>query len=128
MGTDNGEVAVGQRVVHFEITADDPERAAAFYRSAFGWNINTWGGPEEYWLCDTGQGDGINGAIMGRAHGQAVINTVQVEGRLEDALAQVVAAGGAQVGDINPIPGVGRFTYATDTEGNVFGIMEPEPG
>lgn len=118
---------MGQRVVHFEITADDPERAVDFYRSAFGWDISNWGG-EPYWLANTGEGDGINGAVMPRAHGQAVIITVQVDGRLEDAVARVVAAGGSPVGDINPIPGVGRFTYATDTEGNVIGLMEPEPG
>ena len=30
------------------------------------------------------------------------------------------------MGDIVVIPGVGRFSYAIDTEGNVFGVMEPE--
>jgi predicted enzyme related to lactoylglutathione lyase len=37
------------RVVHCEIAADDPERAAAFYRTGFGWHIQSrlalpWGG------------------------------------------------------------------------------------
>lgn len=114
------------QVVHFEITADDPERAAAFYREAFGWSISTWGGPMPYWLVSTGEGAGIEGAIMHRAHDQAMINTVEVEGRLEDALARVVAAGGSQLGEISPIPGVGRHCYARDTEGNVLGLMEPE--
>ncbi len=49
-----------------------------------------------------------------------------MEGTLEDAIERVVEAGGGQVGAIDPIPGVGRFTYAIDTEGNVFGIMEPQ--
>ncbi len=114
------------RVVHFEITADDPERAADFYRRSFGWTITNWEGPMDYWLVNSGDGPGIDGAITVRAHAQAVINTIQVEGSLEVAVARVVEAGGSQVGNINPIPGVGRFTYATDTEGNVFGIMEPE--
>ncbi len=117
---------MADRVVHFEITADHPERAAEFYRRSFGWEIDNWGG--EYWLVSSGDGPGIDGAIMARAHGQAVINTVQVSGILEDAIARVIAAGGATLGDVNRIPGVGRFTYATDTEGNVFGIMEPEHG
>jgi uncharacterized protein len=30
------------RVVHFEIHAADPERAAAFYRKVFDWNIKEW--------------------------------------------------------------------------------------
>jgi predicted enzyme related to lactoylglutathione lyase len=118
---------VADRVVHFEITADDPERAAEFYRRSFGWSIDSWGGPIDYRLASTGDGPGIDGAITARMHGQAVVNTIQVEGSLEDAVARVVAAGGSAAGDINPIPGVGRFTYARDTEGNVFGIMEPEP-
>ena len=118
---------MADRVVHFEITADDPERASEFYRRSFGWSIKNWGGPIDYWLVSSGDGPGIDGAITVRAHGQAVINTIQVDGGLEDAIARVVEAGGSQVGTINPIPGVGRFTYARDSEGNVFGIMEPQP-
>ena len=94
---------MADRVVHFEITADDPERAAEFYRRSFGWSINNWGGLVDYWLVSSGDGAGIDGAITARAHGQAVINTIQVEGRLEDAIALVVDAGGSQVGAINPI-------------------------
>lgn len=41
------------RVSHFEITADDPDRAAEFYRKAFGWEINDWGGPFKYLLATT---------------------------------------------------------------------------
>jgi predicted enzyme related to lactoylglutathione lyase len=63
---------------------------------------------------------------MGRAFDQAAINTVQVEGSLEDAVARVQKANGAQVDEIHSIPGVGRFTYVKDTEGNVFGMMEPD--
>jgi len=52
------------RVVHFEIHADDPERAAAFYRSVFGWEIRKWDGPFDYWLVMTGPREemGIDGA------------------------------------------------------------------
>src|SRR2546425_4132441 len=46
-------------VVHFEIPADDPERAAKFYRELFGWEISRWGNPAgagegpEYWMVRT---------------------------------------------------------------------------
>ena len=35
------------RPVHFDITADDPERAVAFYEKVFGWKLTHWegGGP-----------------------------------------------------------------------------------
>ena len=105
---ENGPMA--ERIIHFEITADDPERAAAFYRETFGWSITTWDGPANYWLVSTGEGLGVDGAIMGRTFEQAVINTVQVEGSLEDAVARVRKARGAQLDEIHSIPGVGRFT------------------
>ncbi len=56
------------RVVHFEIHADDPERAARFYTEAFGWTIVNVGGPVEYRLVTTGpDGEpGINGGIVRR--------------------------------------------------------------
>ena len=117
---------MSERVAHFEITADEPDRAASFYRDTFGWTVDKWEGPADYWLIGSGEGKGIDGAIMPRAHGQAVINTVQLESTVEDALARITKAGGAAMGDIVVIPGVGRFSYAIDTEGNVFGVMEPE--
>ena len=43
------------RVVHFEISADDPERVVNFYKDAFGWNINKWEAPMDYWLVQTGK-------------------------------------------------------------------------
>ena len=53
------------RVTHFEIPADDPERAADFYRKVFGWEIKKWDGPVDYWLVTTGSADepGIDGGI-----------------------------------------------------------------
>jgi predicted enzyme related to lactoylglutathione lyase len=115
---------MAERVVHFEITADDPERAVRFYRDVFGWEITKFEGAD-YWLITTGaEGPGIDGAIMPRTE-QPVINTVAVDGRLEDAIARVERSDGKPAGEIMDIPGVGRFSYVTDTEGNVFGLMEP---
>ena len=33
------------KFVHIDIAADDPERAAAFYKNAFGWTIDKLEGP-----------------------------------------------------------------------------------
>jgi len=57
------------RVVHFEIPVDDPERAGKFYANAFGWQIGSWGGPADYWICSTGAQDapGIDGALTRRS-------------------------------------------------------------
>ena len=44
------------RIVHFEIKADDPERAIRFYRQALGWKIEPMGdGSMGYWLVTTAQ-------------------------------------------------------------------------
>ena len=38
------------RVVHFEISADQPDRAIRFYQNVFGWQFTKWDGPMPYWL------------------------------------------------------------------------------
>ena len=113
------------RVIHFEINADDPDRAADFYRSLFGWEITKWGGPVNYWLVGTGPDEepGINGAIKDRDEGLATVNTVSVPS-VDEALAKVASLGGKALTEKMTIPGVGYHAYCSDTEGNVFGILE----
>ena len=117
------------RVVHFEILADDPARAGKFYQDVFGWDIQTWEGPEVYSLVTTGPDSvpGINGGIMGRHFNQPVSNTIQVES-LADAIAQVEGAGGTKIHGPSEIPGIGFQVYCTDTEGNIFGIHQSLEG
>ena len=117
------------RVNHFEITADDPKRAAAFYEKAFGWKFQDWGGPFTYLLATTGEKDevGIDGAIMDRSdHKQAVINTIGVE-KWEAGADAVKKAGGQVLQEKTVVPGQGYFAYCKDTEGNIFGIFEADP-
>ena len=117
------------RVVHFEITADDPVRAAEFYRKAFDWDVTDWGGPSRYLLATTGPATnpGINGAITERQdHVQPVINSIDVDS-WERAAQAVKEAGGEVLMPKTPITGVGYFAYCRDTERNVFGILESDP-
>lgn len=115
------------RVVHFEITADDPERASAFYSDVFGWKVNKWDGPQEYWLATTGDGPGIDGAIMPRdAKLPPVVNTIDVAS-VDDALTKIEASGGKVMSPKQAIPGIGYFAYCSDTEGNMFGVMQNDP-
>jgi predicted enzyme related to lactoylglutathione lyase len=116
------------RVVHFEINTDDPERAAAFYRELFGWKITKWDSDAmDYWMVDTGEeGPGINGGLLKRPHSNySTVNTVNVED-LDAALRKVKSAGGQVTSPKFPVAGVGWLAYATDTEGNVFGILQPD--
>ena len=122
------------RPVHFEIHADDPQRAIAFYTGVFGWTVNQWA-DQQYWLVSTGPTEepGIDGAILPRmgerpAIGAPVVgmvNTVQVDD-LDASLAMAIELGGALALDKMIIPGVGTVAYLLDSEANVVGILQPE--
>lgn len=116
------------RVVHFEIPADDPDRAVSFYQSVFGWKINKWEGPIDYWLATTGQeGEpGIDGAIWRREAGAVTRNTIDVPS-VDDFVAKVEEAGGQVVMGKTPVPGMGYSAMCVDTEGNMFGLMQEDP-
>src|SRR3990172_1844198 len=60
------------RVVHFEISADNPERAVKFYHNVFGWKITRWDGPMDYWIITTGRDKepGINGGMIKKLSSQ----------------------------------------------------------
>ncbi len=125
------------RVVHFEVHASDPERAVRFYRELFGWQAQKWAGPMDYWLLTTGPDDqrGINGGLMVR-HGPApgpeaavmgYVCTVGV-GSVDECMARVHGLGGTIAMPKMAVPGVGWLVYAKDTEGNVFGMLQPDVG
>ena len=113
------------RVIHFELNAKDPERAVKFYRQAFDWQIDKWDGPQDYWLVKTGEASepGIDGAIMRFDRDWMVVNTIGVDS-FEEATQRIVAAGGKVLTERTEIPGVGIMAYCSDTEGNVFGVMQ----
>jgi len=116
------------RVIHFEIPADDPERAIKFYEKVFDWQIEKWDGPIEYWLIMTGEEDkpGIDGGLGRREDPTTgVENTIDVK-KLDASLADVKANGGEVIRPKMAVPGVGWMAYIKDTEGNVFGLMESD--
>ena len=68
-------------IVWFEIPADNPERAKAFYGNLFGWKITPFPGGGDYWHIDTGGADDSpDGALKGRKHPQEpIVNYVSVD-------------------------------------------------
>ena len=131
------------RVVHFEIHAADPARAAEFYRAVFGWTINEWVVPgvtlpdaNRYWLVGTGESTerGIDGGMVIRRGappeaGQSVnayVCTIGVES-LDTSVSAAVAAGATMALPKMPIKGVGWLAYCHDTEGNLFGMLQNDP-
>ena len=127
------------RVIHFEVQADDLERAKNFYEKALGWKITQIGTKEkmcmDYWGIETGEGPGINGGLYQRPEGSprpeslgerhwfydCTVTTTDI-----DKLVEAVKANGGEIlRDKMEMQGVGWFARAKDTEGNVFGLMQP---
>jgi predicted enzyme related to lactoylglutathione lyase len=123
------------RVVHFEIHASDLDRAERFYRDVFGWDVQKFDGPIDYRLLNTGpkSQSGIDGALVerrGGTDGDAVIAyvcTVEVDD-IAATEEKVKSSGGEQVVDRQEIGEVGQLTYFKDTEGNIFGALQPAAG
>ena len=130
------------RVIHFEIHAADPERAAQFYRHVFGWDIKEWVIPgveiqneNRYWLVTTGPEaePGIDGGILFRRGSapadeqpvNAYVCTIGVPS-VDDAVAKALAAGATLAVPKMPIKGVGWLAYCKDTEGNIIGMMQDD--
>ena len=120
------------RPIHFEIHAENPQRAIKFYADLFGWTFSKWDAPQDYWLVKTGDGvPGIDGGLLPRRGPapaamqptNAFICTVDVTD-VDAAIRKVGEVGGTVVVPKMPIPGVGWLAYANDSEGNIFGIMQ----
>jgi hypothetical protein len=127
------------KVVHFEIPADDLDRARSFYGKVFGWRIDTMpmaGGGEYTGLTTTAvdqktmtptEPGAINGGMTQRSESTpAPVITIDVED-IDAALAQIEGAGGKTVTSRTAIPGMGAYGYFKDSEGNVMGLWETTP-
>jgi len=121
------------RVIHFEIQADNVERVSKFYEKVLGWKFEQMMKKEEggmnYWGITTGEGGvGINGGMYERATADEKFYlydcTVDVED-IDKAIEAVKANGGTITREKGEIPNVGWFAGAKDTEGNRFGLMQP---
>jgi uncharacterized protein len=119
------------RVVHFEIHADKPADAAAWYGALFGWR--TQEGFPGYFLLLTGDGPGIDGAVMQRmgpaAAKGAPVNAFVCTVSVDDIDAMIARAHGAGATEALPkmaIPGVGWVAYAKDPDGNIFGLHQAD--
>src|SRR5690349_3053284 len=122
---------MASRPVHFDMTAEDPERMTAFYSKVFGWSFQRWDGPMAYWMATTGpEGElGINGGISQREPGKPAqtVNTIAVSS-IDESIAAIKAGGGQITMDKHEIPGVGIFAQALDPEGNPIGVIQMTHG
>lgn len=115
------------KVVNFHLPADDVERAAKFYQDVFGWSFQPFpGSPVPYFVAD-GDGEdgvGIPAAITVRQPEivKAPVPTIAVDD-IDRAMTDIVMKGGQQA-NVQDIPGLGRFGYAVDSEGNIIALLQ----
>lgn len=126
------------RVVHFEIQADDIERAKAFYTAVFGWSFEDFGQMtgSPYWGITTGPEDqpGINGGLLQRpapAPGpeqgtNGYVCTMGIDD-YDTTEKRILDAGGQVALPKMALTGMAWQGYYIDTEGNTFGIHQPDP-
>jgi len=112
-------------------------RAVAFYQAIFGWEVQDWSeyaGMPYFGVVTRPEGEpGINGAIMARMGpgpqpggpvGGAVL-TVGCED-FDGTAEKVLQAGGTVALAKHALPGMAWQGYFLDTEGNVFGVHQPD--
>ena len=125
---------MSDKVVHFELPADNVERARGFYKKTFQWGIQPM--PEmNYTMVQTTPSDkdgmpselnGINGGIAVRGNPapvKAPVITIAVED-IERTLKEIARNGGKTVQGKQSIGPMGFTAYFQDTEGNVVGLWQ----
>ncbi|MFA5110337.1 MAG: VOC family protein [Desulfobaccales bacterium] len=120
-------------VVHFEIPADDVERAQKFYGELFGWKIEKFTGPTpmEYWSITTSAEPGemglLNGGMMKRQAPQQQITMYIDVPSVDEYVDKVTKLGGKVCFPKTAVPAMGYFAVCLDLENNGFGIWENNP-
>jgi predicted enzyme related to lactoylglutathione lyase len=124
------------RVVHFEIQAENVERAMKFYGDVFGWTFPKF--MDNYWGIMTDEKDskepGINGGLLLRPcpppkpeqGTNAFVCTVQVD-NFDEIAAKIEKAGGKVAMPKFAIMNMAWQGYFLDLEGNTFGLHQADP-
>jgi predicted enzyme related to lactoylglutathione lyase len=125
---------MANHIAHFEIFADNVERARRFYERAFGWRFDVMGPPDAYHIFTGPPAEhGISRGLLARRlapPAQGAINgfrcTISVAS-IKEAMAAIEAAGGRLRSACIEIPGVGSVVEFADTEDNIACAMQYEP-
>src|SRR5580700_5687927 len=115
--------------IYFEIQADDPARAIAFYSEIFGWQFSEVEGLAiRYWRIETG---GARGGLLARpaqvpppgCGTNAFVCSLEV-GDFDATRNAILERRGIVALPEFAVPGRCWQGYFIDTEGNTFGIFE----
>jgi predicted enzyme related to lactoylglutathione lyase len=120
------------KVVHFEIPYEQPERAQKFYTQAFGWQIQAMPELQYHMVITTEVGPdfrptqpgAINGGMFKREGALKTPNLVIGVDEIKAAVERVKAAGGKIIQDPMKVGEMGIVAYFQDPEGNVLGLWQ----
>jgi predicted enzyme related to lactoylglutathione lyase len=120
------------KVVFFNIPAEDIERAKKFYTEIFGWNIGETEIPG-YQLVKTTETDdnnlpkergAINGGLYERFNSDERTEITIEVSSIDDYLKKIEDLGGSTVTGKIPINGIGFYAEFFDTENNIIGLFQ----
>jgi predicted enzyme related to lactoylglutathione lyase len=114
------------KLVHFEISTKDADKAVGFWSGVFDWQFGESAMPGmEYRMTQT----------IPDVQGGAIFQTDQAAGGpltiyfdtddIDASIAKIRELGGS-ADDKQPIPGIGWFTAAKDPEGNTFSLYQTD--
>jgi predicted enzyme related to lactoylglutathione lyase len=111
---------MGKKVVHVEFPAQEGERGKAFWESVGGWTLNDAGMQGMQYLMAQ---EGDQGFAVYSMEGASGTTLYLGTDDIDADIAKVKELGG-QAEDKQPIPNVGWFSRAKDSEGNDFALFQ----
>jgi predicted enzyme related to lactoylglutathione lyase len=104
------------KMTWFEVNAGNAERARSFYSGLFGWQFQAFDETGDYQVTDEG--------AVSSSDGKGLLLYFSTSD-LDASVSRVGELGGS-ASEPGGIPGVGRYATCTDTEGNAFGLFQPD--
>ena len=112
-------------IVHYELQAEDVDRAQGFWSGLFGWSFQGSGMPDmDYRMTQINESSGA--AIFASEQRQRYPNVYHGTDDIDASIAKVQKLGG-EAGEKSPVPGHGWFAACKDTEGNAFRLWQSDP-
>jgi predicted enzyme related to lactoylglutathione lyase len=119
-------------VQHFEIAADDVNRAQEFYKKVFGWTMQRMNNPvrpeEDYWTFETKDDEGkrgLSGGLMKRQSPQQTVTNYITVSSIDEYSSKINQSGGKIIIPKITLPNMGFISVCLDSENNMFGLFEP---